>query len=157
MVHINDIAQLLKRNNQLYFIIIANELTKYGITIPQAVVLDTIKEQRKTIGEISKAIDLSYSTVSGIIDRLERQRLVVRHRDEKDRRVVWVSITDECESLGKVNPILSDELFSDLFIEDFKELTTEQIDSLYSSLQLINQLVEKKVKAIQEKKGSEVE
>lgn len=151
-----EIAKLLMRNNQVYFTIIANELAKYGITIPQAVVLDTIKDQRKTIGEISKAIDLSYSTVSGIIDRLERQNLVVRHRDEKDRRVVWVSITDQLESLGKVHPILNDELFTEIFLEDFNELSTEQIDSLYSSLQLINHLVEKKAKAVQENKGSEV-
>lgn len=156
MDRILEIAKLLMRNNQVYFTLIANELSKYGITIPQAVVLDTIKDQRRTIGEISKAIDLSYSTVSGIVDRLERHRLVVRERDEIDRRVVWVSITDQFGCLGKDHPILIEDLYSHIFLDDFKELSSEQLDSLYSSLQLINHLVEKKAKVIQEKKGSEV-
>jgi len=150
MDRIHEMAQLFKRTNQVFFTIIANELSRYGITITQAVVLDSIKDQPKTIGEISKAIDLSYSTVSGIVDRLERQQLVVRQRDEKDRRVVWVSMTEKCEQPDK-------NFISDIFIDDFKKLSPKQIDSLYESLQLINQLIEKKSKEIQERKGSEVE
>lgn len=157
MDRMHEISQLMMRNNQLFFTIIANELSRYGITIPQALVLDAIKEQRKTIGEISKAIDLSYSTVSGIIDRLEREKLVVRHRDESDRRVVWVSITEESECLGKVHPVLNNKLFSNYFSNIFKELTPEQMDSLYTVLHLMNRLMEKKTKEIQVKKGSEVE
>lgn len=157
MDRIDEISQLLNRSNQVFFTIIANELSRYGITIPQAVVLDTIKDQPKTIGEISKAIDLSYSTVSGIVDRLERERLVVRRRDEKDRRVVWVSITDKCEHPDREHPFLSEDFISNIFVDDFKKLSSDQIHSLYESLNLINQLMEKKLKEIQEKKGSEVE
>lgn len=156
MDYIQNIARLLMRNNQVYFSLIAGELAKCGITIPQAIVLDTVKDQRKTIGEISKAIDLSYSTVSGIVDRLERQQLVYRHRDEKDRRVVWVLITDQFECLSKGNSILNEELFHQVFFDDFNKLSSEQIEALYTSLQLVNEMLEKKAKDLQEKKGSEV-
>lgn len=40
---LQQIAQLMVLNNKIFFTIMAHELAKCGITIPQAVVLDTIK------------------------------------------------------------------------------------------------------------------
>ncbi|TGU57381.1 MarR family transcriptional regulator, partial [Mesorhizobium sp. M00.F.Ca.ET.186.01.1.1] len=48
----------------------------------------------KTMGEICKAVDLSYSTTSGLINRMEQENLVRRFRDQTDRRIVWVSLTE---------------------------------------------------------------
>lgn len=46
-----------------------------------------------TLKSIGRAIQLSPSTVVGIVDRLEEKGLVRRQRDTKDRRNVFVSIT----------------------------------------------------------------
>ncbi len=44
---------------------------------------------------------LSNSTVSGIIDRLEKQEMVVRERSEEDKRVVYVSISPNFKDMHK--------------------------------------------------------
>jgi DNA-binding MarR family transcriptional regulator len=44
--------------------------------------------------EIGHRICASAPTITGIVDRLERQGLVVRVRDEGDRRVVQIALTD---------------------------------------------------------------
>jgi len=65
-----------------------------GITAPQGMVLGILsKGSRIKITELSSKLSLPNSTVSGIVDRLEKQEMVVRERSKEDRRVVYVSIS----------------------------------------------------------------
>lgn len=57
------IRDLLKRLNKTINMIAARELEKVGLTYPQLMVLRHLKDEMLTIGQISKAVDLSYSTV----------------------------------------------------------------------------------------------
>ena len=73
-----------------------------GITMPQGLVIRTlIKFGQMKISELSEKVNLSNSTISGIVDRLEKQDLVVRQRSEKDRRIVYVNITPKLEEIHK--------------------------------------------------------
>lgn len=143
MADIKNITQVMMKNNQLYFSIMARELSKHGITIPQAFVIGEIYMKPKTMGELSKALDLSNSTVSGIIDRLERQNIVVRKRDEADRRVVRVSLSQDIEELGKQYPVLKEDYFAQMFSSIREKATDEQLDQLYSSLQFLQDFLQK--------------
>jgi DNA-binding MarR family transcriptional regulator len=42
---------------------------------------------------------VSQASATGIVDRMEQRGLVARHRDDDDRRVVRVALTDEGRSL----------------------------------------------------------
>jgi DNA-binding MarR family transcriptional regulator len=50
------------------------------------------------------------STITGVIDRLESAGHVRRERDQRDRRVVWVTLTDAGRELVDRLPTLSDEM-----------------------------------------------
>ncbi|RXT15523.1 MarR family transcriptional regulator [Ammoniphilus sp. CFH 90114] len=128
--------------NQTFMGIVAYELKKRHITIPQAIVLDTIKDRAKTIGDISKAVDLSYSTVSGIIDRLERQELVERFRDVSDKRVVFVRMTEKCLAFHSTDPFMSPDFFQEIF----KGMTKEEEDRIVDSLSILQNYLEEHVK-----------
>lgn len=66
-----------------------------NLTGPQGAVMSILKHHGKMkIGELSEKMSLSNSTVSGIVDRLEKQKYVKRERSEKDRRVVYISSTE---------------------------------------------------------------
>lgn len=66
----------------------------HNITSPQLVALLTIAQLGpSTLKAIGRAIQLSPSTVVGIVDRLEEKGLVHRERDTRDRRNVFVSVT----------------------------------------------------------------
>lgn len=136
-LHIRD---LLKRLNKTFGTLATKELGKYGLTVPQLVVLKQIQSEPRTIGQISKAVDLSYSTVSGIIDRLEREQLVERVRDEKDRRVVWIRKTEKIVELFEKVDLFSGEFYKQLFTG----FSDDDLDGIIHSMEtLIAKLEEK--------------
>lgn len=45
-----------------------------------------------TIGELSQEMALACSTITDLIDRMENSKLVVRKKDNKDKRVVRVEV-----------------------------------------------------------------
>ncbi len=48
---------------------------------------------------LAEALDVSQASATGIVDRMEQRGLVVRERDDQDRRVVRVSITEQGQAL----------------------------------------------------------
>lgn len=48
-----------------------------------------------TMSAVAAAVQLSLSSVTGIVDKLEEKRLVVRGRSSEDRRVVKAELTTE--------------------------------------------------------------
>jgi len=88
----------------------------YGITVPQVVCLVKIVEERSisTIA-LSRSVYLSSSTVVGILDRLEEKGLVERHRDQLDRRIVYVKATKKGRQLVARTPTLIHETLCNAF------------------------------------------
>lgn len=76
----------------------------YNITGPQGMTIGIIiKNGPMKISGLSKELGLSNSTVSGIVDRLEKMELVYRERDDKDRRVVNVNVTPSFKEIAFAN------------------------------------------------------
>ena len=60
-----------------------------GLTSPQILLLQTIRQKGQvTIGELANEISLSQATVTTILDRLEKRKLVFRERSKEDKRKV---------------------------------------------------------------------
>ncbi len=75
-------------------------LNSYTITPPQFVALQWLYELGDmTIGELSNKMYLAFSTTTDLIDRMEKNELVQRVRDEQDRRVVRIHLLDEGERI----------------------------------------------------------
>ncbi len=63
------------------------------------------------LSELSDRIRAKNSTVSGIIDRMEREELVRRVRSREDRRVVHIRLTERGRELAEGVPIPPMEIF----------------------------------------------
>jgi len=75
-------------------------LNNYTITPPQFVALQWLFEHGDmTIGDLSNKMYLAFSTTTDLVDRMENNNLVVRIRDEKDRRVVRIHLLEEGERI----------------------------------------------------------
>lgn len=135
------IRDLLRKFRKTYRVAFTCEVGECGLTMPQVMVLKLIFEEPKTIGQIAKALDLSYSTISGIIDRLEREEFVERVRDETDRRVIWIRKTDRIEQTMEKIPIFTDEYYRQMFAD----LSEDDLDMIIRSLTIIIQKIKKKV------------
>ncbi|GAB6086951.1 MarR family winged helix-turn-helix transcriptional regulator [Alkaliphilus crotonatoxidans] len=71
-------------------------LTEFEITPPQFQALQTlINGEDMTIGELSNKMFLACSTITDLVDRMEKNQLVKRVRDEKDRRIVRILVLEK--------------------------------------------------------------
>ena len=67
------------------------ELARSGLTAAQVSVISLLGTNgAMTLGELSRELELSHSTVSGIVDRLQAKDLVVRKPSPDDRRYVRI-------------------------------------------------------------------
>jgi DNA-binding MarR family transcriptional regulator len=79
---LRKITHLMKQKNR-------ELLQQFNITPPQFLALQWLYEEGElTIGDLSSKMFLACSTITDLIDRMERHDLVERVRDTSDRRVV---------------------------------------------------------------------
>lgn len=64
-----------------------------------------------SLSELSEKIRAQNSTVTGIIDRMEREGLVIRARSTEDRRVVKIKLTEKGSKLAKEIQVEPMEIF----------------------------------------------
>jgi MarR family transcriptional regulator, organic hydroperoxide resistance regulator len=83
-----------------------------GVTMPQALALHMLHGAggRLAARDLGRECHMLASTITGVIDRLESAGHVRRERDQRDRRVVWVTLTDAGRELVDRLPTLSDEM-----------------------------------------------
>jgi DNA-binding MarR family transcriptional regulator len=61
-------------------------LNDFNITVPQFTALQIlINNGELTIGELSQKMALACSTITDLIDRMEKSELVIREKDEKEK------------------------------------------------------------------------
>ena len=118
---------------------------KVGLTGPQLVILlEVSKFDEVSVGKIAKAISLSQATVTGVLERLEKRELVLRRRDDIDRRRVLVRITEDGLRLLETAPPPMQESF----VEQFNALEDWEQAMMLSSLQrLVAMMDAKSIKA----------
>jgi DNA-binding MarR family transcriptional regulator len=69
------------------------------ITLTQLQVLRALRDGPQTLGKLGQANGLSATSVTRIVDRLERRGLVSRRRESEDRRLVQVHLEPAGERL----------------------------------------------------------
>lgn len=109
-------------------------LKDFNITIPQFTALQIlINNEEMTIGELSQKMALACSTITDLIDRMERNELVIRKRDEKDKRVVRIEVLPKGHQI--VEKVLEERV---KFLDSkMKGLTEEQKLSLNEGLKAL--------------------
>ncbi|MFS8513790.1 MAG: MarR family transcriptional regulator [Planifilum fulgidum] len=96
---ISDVEYLLREMSLLIKRKGREILNHFPITPPQFTALLWLDEEGDmTIGELSQKMYLACSTMTDLIDRMEKNGVVMRVRDERDRRVVRVRMLER----GKV-------------------------------------------------------
>jgi DNA-binding MarR family transcriptional regulator len=72
-----------------------DEAKESGLTGPQVTLMAClVKEGAMTLTELSRALGMSHSTASGIVDRLQARGLLDRSEDATDGRRTSIAVTD---------------------------------------------------------------
>ena len=111
----------------------------FKLTLPQIICLREIHEHGPiTFSHLTRILALNNSTTTGIVDRLEREKLVRRVRSDRDRRQVMVEVTDKgIEVLKDAPPPLNST-----FIERFESLPDEEKDQIVAALDRLSSLID---------------
>ena len=114
-------------------------LNDVDITPPQFEALQyLIYEQNLTIGELSTRMYLACSTVTDLLDRMERNEIVKRVKDENDRRIVRITVLDKGHEL--LESVM--ETRRNYVSEIMSELSEETINGIDESFRIFNEKVE---------------
>jgi len=114
---------------------------RVGLTGPQLMILQEVVHSAEiSVGEVAKASSLSQGTVTGIVERLEKRKLVSRRRSDSDRRRVMVQATQAGKTLMQTAPPLMQEAF----VERFGALQDWEQAMILSSLQRLVTIMDAK-------------
>ncbi len=110
----------------------------YRLTLPQIVCLREIYAHGPiSLSKLTRVVSLNNSTVTGIVDRLEREGLVRRERTSTDRRQIHIQITESgVASLKKAPPPLNKQ-----FVEAFERLDDARKQELIDALDQLAELL----------------
>lgn len=109
-------------------------LNSYTITPPQFIALQWLFEHGDmTIGDLSNKMYLAFSTTTDLVDRMEKNELVMRVREEQDRRVVRIKLLKEGERIIE-EVIEKRQDYLQNVLADFTQPEVEQFSFLLEKL-----------------------
>lgn len=133
------VAEIVDNLRRVYQVV--NEQSKKaeketGLTGPQLWAIKTIAQGAPIkVSEVARRMYLHPATVVGILDRLEKQGLVMRARSTEDRRVVRVELTGKGQTLVKKAP----EIAQGLLVSGLAQLSANKLKNI---AQALNQMAE---------------
>ncbi|OHD14341.1 MAG: hypothetical protein A2Y34_02125 [Spirochaetes bacterium GWC1_27_15] len=135
----NKIVDLLKGIQKKFKDHIIENGNELGFTMPQLLLIhELFCTPEITLNDLSKRLNLSKSTVSGIVDRLEKQGVLKRIRPDDNRRIVKIFLTEKIiEKRDIVAHIKTEHLTKSLE----KESDSLKIISLIDSLEYLYKIL----------------
>jgi DNA-binding MarR family transcriptional regulator len=127
--------RLLRATRAMEAEIRANLRAKFGVTLPQFDVMAALARTERgiTMTELSRLLMVSNGNVTGIVDRLVREKLVLREAPAEDRRSFIVRMTPKglarFADLAQAHEQWVNKLLSDFGAEDVSR-TIERFDGL---------------------------
>jgi DNA-binding MarR family transcriptional regulator len=110
-----------------------------GLTTSQLLVLEAVvKLDTSTPSNIAKEVQLSQATVTNLVDRMERNELVLRQKSTVDKRVVEVLLTDKGRQMVELAP----EPLQTGFLREYRKLDRWEQHQLIASVQKIAVLMD---------------
>jgi MarR family transcriptional regulator, organic hydroperoxide resistance regulator len=113
-------------------------LSNYTITPPQFIALQWLHESGDmTIGDLSTKMYLAFSTTTDLVDRMEKNDLVQRVRDEQDRRVVRIHLLPEGERVIQEVIAKRQQYLADIL----KDYSNNEVTTLLTNLEKLHELM----------------
>lgn len=129
LIHIRKIVRSINLESQKI-------LKDYGVSIPQVLCLKFLSEAENfqaNQGEIKNFLQLNSSTVSGIIQRLEKKGLIARLPKSGDKRVTNLILTAVGEKLLHQTPPLLHDLLN-VKLQKLPEHELKEIETVLQKL-----------------------
>lgn len=118
-------------------------LKERGVTLSMSEVhvLEAIRNTSvPTMGEVAKRLRVTLGTLTTSINILVRKKFVYRYSDEKDRRKVYLRLTDSAKHVLEIH----DKFHNEMIEATFADLELEKDEVLVRSLANLTEYFKKK-------------
>ncbi|WP_112182365.1 MULTISPECIES: MarR family winged helix-turn-helix transcriptional regulator [Paraliobacillus] len=137
--HGTEIATLIREINAGLNHRLRKVFKDQPITPPQMMIIFMLAEEKRLkVSEISKRMSLANSTVSSILDRLEKRDYISRNRSKTDKRVVYVKATEQMTEIFDEHHKAMTGFFAHL-VDD---VTDEDFATILAGLNILKKLME---------------
>ncbi|NTV79666.1 MAG: MarR family transcriptional regulator [Clostridiales bacterium] len=128
---------------EMLFVEMGKIYNDYEISSTELMILYFIRHRTEKIktGELSAAIYVPMSTLTGILDKMEKKGIIIRKRSSEDRRSVYIGINPDFEAHS--GEFLDGTAAMMKNIK--KEMTDEKFDQFFASLSLLEKILKKRV------------
>lgn len=124
---LREVSSIIKRRGR-------DILIDYPVTPPQFSALLALRRLKNpTMTQLCEFLSLASSTVTDLVDRMERNELVERIRDVEDRRIIRLKITKQ--GLKVVDAVV--EQRRNYLAEVFEDIDSETLQELLRLLTLL--------------------
>jgi DNA-binding MarR family transcriptional regulator len=92
---VDEVGEMVQKLVRVFQLFERDQIKVHGFTSSQCYsLIEILKSGGLTMNELSDKMNLDTSTMTRVIDKLVRDKLIKRDRDENDRRIVIVTLTE---------------------------------------------------------------
>lgn len=106
------------------------------LSLQQLTVLNLVRTEGVTLAELARRTMVAPTVITGIVDRLERQGLIRREADPRDRRVNRLVLTD----LGNQASVAVEQSLVAEVAAQMEDYTEDELRDLARGLELLERL-----------------
>lgn len=129
-----DIGYALTQTARAYQQALNTDLAPYGVTVRQSQVLGWLRKKGDLSQcQLARFLTIEPATLSGILERMERNGLILRIADRSDRRRKLIRLNRHAEELGETVV----ECSARVCARAVQGLSREEIDALHELLKRI--------------------
>jgi len=139
---ISEIVKLFRTVTENFRFLKRNKFKHKHLTSSQGMVIGIVMHHGPIkISDLSKHMNWSLSTTSEMVKRLESQNILIRKKDENDKRIVTVDLSEEYKIKAKEYHGFFEKFSSEVF----EDATKEEIDKIIEGLSVMNRLIESQI------------
>lgn len=137
---VDEVGEMIQKLVRVFQLFERDQIKIYGFTTSQCyTLLEINKFGSLSMNEISEKMNLNSSTMTRILDKLVRDKYILRSRDESDKRIVIVTLTEKgIEAADKLNKTVKE--YYKKIIENIPE---GEVETVLRSVNILQKAFEK--------------
>lgn len=137
---VDEMGQVIQRLVRVIQLFERDQIKIYGFTTSQCnTLLEIQRAGSLTMNELSEKMNLNTSTMTRVLDNLVRDKYITRDRDEADRRIVVVSLTEAGQEAASKLSSSVNEYYKKII----DNIPVGQVDEVLNSVNILQKAFEK--------------
>lgn len=137
---VDEVGEMIQKLVRVFQLFERDQIKIYGFTTSQCyTLLEINKFGSLSMNEISEKMNLNSSTMTRILDKLVRDKYILRSRDESDKRIVIVTLTEKgIEAADKLSKTVKE-----YYKKIIKNIPEGEVENVLKSVNILQKAFEK--------------